>query len=172
MKYIVLIFAVAFCMVSCNDWLDVRPDTEQKDHDQFSSVTGFFDALTGCYMTMANRDAYGERMTMSNVESLANLWAVSDDMTRLADKELAKHDYSKDNARDAIAKMYDKLFNVIVQANMIIKYADEQGDVFAQESMRKVVQGEAYAIRAYCQLDVLRLFGQMPQHAQKQVSLP
>lgn len=172
MKYIVLILAVVFCLTSCNDWLDVRPDTEQKDHDQFSSATGFFDALTGCYMTMAHKDAYGQRLTMSNIESLANLWEWSEDMNRLADKELAKHDYSKDNAREAIAAIYDKLFNVIVQANMIIKYADEQGDVFPDESMRKVVQGEAYAIRAYCQLDVLRLFGQMPKNAQKAVSLP
>lgn len=172
MKQIILILAVAFCLASCNDWLDVRPDTEQKDYDQFSSATGFFDALTGCYMTMADNNAYGQRLSMTNIESLANLWAVSDDMTRLADKELAAHDYTKDNARDAIAAIYDKLFNVIVQANMIIKYADEQGDVFADQSMRKVVQGEAYAIRAYCQLDVLRLFGQMPKNAQAAVSLP
>ncbi|MDE7373724.1 MAG: RagB/SusD family nutrient uptake outer membrane protein, partial [Odoribacter sp.] len=172
MKQIILIFAAAFCLASCNDWLDVRPDTEQKAQDQFSTVSGFFDALTGCYISMVDNDAYGQRLTMSNIESLANLWATSDEMTRLADKELAAHDYSKDNARVAIAAMYDKLFNVIAQANMIIKYADEQGDVFVDESMRKVVQGEAYAIRAYCQLDVLRLFGQMPKGAQTAVSLP
>ncbi|MDE7073562.1 MAG: RagB/SusD family nutrient uptake outer membrane protein [Odoribacter sp.] len=172
MKQIILILAAAFCLASCNDWLDVRPDTEQKDYDQFSTVSGFFDALTGCYMTMADDNAYGQRLTMTNIESLANLWAVSDDMTRLADKELAAHDYTKDNARDAIAAMYDKLFNVIAQANMIIRYADEQGDAFPEESMRKVVQGEAYAIRAYCQLDVLRLFGQMPKGSQTAVSLP
>ena len=172
MKQIILILAVAFCLASCNDWLDVRPDTEQKDHDQFSTVSGFFDALTGCYMTMADNDAYGQRLTMSNIESLANLWVVDDNTTRYADEELSKHDYTKDYARDAIAAMYDKLFNVIVQANMIIRYADEQGNVFADESMRKVVQGEAYAIRAYCQLDVLRLFGQMPKGAQTAVSLP
>lgn len=172
MKQIILIFAVAFCLTSCNDWLDVRPDTEQKVHDQFSTVSGFFDALTGCYISLADNDAYGRRLTMSNIESLANLWAITDNMTRLADKELAAHDYSKDNARAAIAAMYDKLFNVIAQANMIIKYADERRDVFADESMRKVVQGEAYAIRAYCQLDVLRLFGQMPKGAQTAVSLP
>lgn len=172
MKHVILILAAVFCLMSCNDWLDVRPDTEQKDHDQFSTVDGFFDALTGCYITMAGNDVYGQRLTMSNVEALANLWSLSDNMTRYAEKELSKHDYSKDYAREAIAAMYDGLFNVIAQANMIIKYADEKGGVFADESMRKVVQGEAYALRAYCQLDVLRLFGQMPQKAQKQVSLP
>ena len=31
MKYILLITLIAFCTASCNDWLDVRPETEQKD---------------------------------------------------------------------------------------------------------------------------------------------
>ena len=172
MKYIVLILTMAFCSLSCNDWLDVRPDTEQKDKDQFSSVSGFFDALTGCYMTLADKDAYGERLTMSNIEALANLWAMTSSTSREADQELSKHDYTKDYARQALAAMYDKLFHAIVQANMIIKYADEQGHVFTDEAIRKVVQGEAYAIRAYCQLDILRLFGQMPGDAKTQKQLP
>ncbi len=172
MKYITLILAVAFCTASCNDWLDVRPDTEQKDYDQFSSVGGFFDALTGCYVTMAGDDLYGQRLTMSNIEALANLWEVKDNTSRYEELELSGHDYSKDHAREAIARIYDGLFNVIAQANMVIKYIDEKGDVFTDESMRKMVEGEAYAIRAYCQLDVLRLFGQMPQNARKQVELP
>ena len=72
MKYILLITLIAFCTASCNDWLDVRPETEQKEEDQFSSVNGFFDALTGCYMTMAGSDLYGERLMYTNIESLAS----------------------------------------------------------------------------------------------------
>lgn len=173
MKYIVLMIVFAFCLVSCNDWLDVRPETEQKDYDQFSTVNGFFDALTGCYMSMADEDAYGERLTMSNIESLANLWAMSDDHSRLADRELAQHDYTKDNARAALKAIYGQLFNVIAQANMIIKYAGEQGNVFTDKTMLKMVEGEAYAIRAFCQLDILRLFGQMPETTESwQIELP
>jgi len=172
MKYILLILALAFCTASCNDWLDVRPDTEQKDYDQFSTVDGFFDALMGCYVSMADNDLYGQRLTMSNIEALANLWEVKDNTSRYAELELSKHDYAKDHAREAIAAVYDGLFNVIAQANMVIRNADKQNGVFADESVRKMVQGEAYAIRAWCQLDVLRLFGQMPQNAQKQVQLP
>lgn len=162
MKYILLIITVVLCSVSCSDWLDVRPETEQKDQDQFSTVNGFFDALTGCYMSMADKNVYGERLTMSNIESLANLWATADDQARLEDRELARHDYTKDNARTAIKAIYGGLFKVIAQANMIIKYAGERSDVFTDASLLKMVEGEAYAIRAYCQLDVLRLFGQMP----------
>lgn len=167
---------MAFCLASCNDWLDVRPETEQKDYDQFSSVGGFYDALVGAYMTMAEADAYGERLTISNVESLAGLWYMPEkaaiNFDRLADWQLTQHDYTSDESRTAIAKMYAGLFAVVSQANMILKYADEQGDVFADRTMLAVVKGEAYALRAYCQLDLLRLFGQMPKNATRQVQLP
>ena len=52
-----LICNIAFStmLTSCNDWLDVRPETEQKEDDQFSTENGFQMALTGCYLHMANQ---------------------------------------------------------------------------------------------------------------------
>ncbi len=175
MKQILFIMMLAFCAVSCNDWLDVRVDTEQQEEDQFSSKQGFYDALIGAYMTMASQDIYGERLTMSNIESLANLWYINPEATnsRVEDEDLTAHDYETEQARSAVQTIYAKLFEVIAQANMLIKYADENRDVFAgDEATLAVIQGEAYALRAYCQFDVLRLFGQVPQGATQQVELP
>lgn len=172
MKYLYLLIVLAFCATSCNKWLDVRPDTEQKEEDQFSSVDGFYNALTGCYMAMASQDIYGERLTMSNIESLANLWYIADGSSRYEDSDLTKHDYTTDYAESAIQTMYAGLFKVITQANLIIKYAEEHKNVFSDEATRSVIQGEAYALRAFCQFDLLRLFGQMPVNASTQVSLP
>lgn len=177
MKQILFILFIAFCFASCNDWLDIRPDTEQKDYDQFSTVNGFYDALVGCYMSMANADAYGDRLSISNIEALTNIWYMPEESAqvsslRLGDYELQHRNYTGDNARDAIQAMYSALFNVIAQANMVIKYADEKEDVFADKTALAMVKGEAYAIRAYCQFDVLRLFGQMPNGGTQQVQLP
>ena len=44
--------------------------------------------------------------------------------------------------------------------------------MFTEKRIYNIVLGEAYAIRAYCQLDILRLFGQMPQNGSRQVKLP
>lgn len=170
--YILCSLLLAFCNTACNDWLDVRPDTEQKDEDQFSTASGFYDAMNGIYMSMADQDIYGERLTMTNIESLANLWKLEERSSRKEDLYLLKHDYTNTYAQTAIQTIYDKLFNVIVQANMIIKNIDERGDVILDKRVRKTLQGEAYGIRAYCQLDVLRLFGQLPQNATLQVELP
>ena len=40
-KFIGFIALLGWSAVSCNDWLDVRPDTEQKEEDQFSTYKGF-----------------------------------------------------------------------------------------------------------------------------------
>ena len=172
MKQIAYIILVAFCLTSCNNWLDVRPDTEQKDNDQFSTTSGFFDALVGCYMSLASSSLYGEKLTISNIESLANLWYVSSSSSRYEDADLAKHDYTTDNCKNVVNSVYGGLYRAIVQANMIIKYADEQSEAFTNDTLRYLVQGEAYAIRALCQFDALRLFGQLPQNATQQVMLP
>lgn len=159
-----LLTMTLFGLSSCNDWLDVRPETEQKEEDQFSTAQGFYDALVGAYMEMASRDIYGERLTMTNIESLANQWSLTETETqRYEDLYLMQHDY--DNvayAQAAIKTIYAKLFNVIAQANMLIKNIDERGEVILNPAIRYTIQGEAYAMRAYCQLDVLRLFGQVP----------
>ena len=172
MKHIYVLILLAIGAMSCNEWLDVRPDTEQKEEDQFSSEKGFYDAMTGVYMSMASRDIYGERLTMSNIESMANLWYIEDETSRYEDLYLMRHDYTSDYGRSAIETIYAKLFNTIAQANMIIKYAEERTDVFTDTTVRATLAGEAYGIRAFCQFDVLRLFGQMPQNASRQVELP
>lgn len=159
-----LVTMTLFGLSSCNDWLDVRPETEQKDEDQFATSQGFYDALVGAYMEMASRDIYGERLTMTNIESLAHQWLLTETGTsRYEDYYLMEHEY--DNvayAQAAVKTIYAKLFNVIAQANMIIKNIDERGDVILNPAIRYTIQGEAYAMRAYCQLDVLRLFGEVP----------
>lgn len=168
----VLMITIALFASSCNDWLDVRPDTEQKDKDLFTSYKGFKDALTGCYMSLASTDIYGERLSMSNIESLANLWYQFNNSTRYEDYNLMKHDYTSDYSKSAFKAIYAGLFNVIAQANMIIKNAEANGDVIEDPAVRAVITGEAYAIRAFCQFDVLRLFGQLPKGAVRQVELP
>lgn len=158
----------------CNDWLDVRPNTEQKDEDLFSNAQGFYDALIGCYMTMADRNIYGEQLSMTYIESLANLWNLPNEQTetdRLSDWAFTQHDYTLSFAENSIQTIYATLFNTIAQANMIIKNIELNGDVILDSDIRSVIEGEAYAIRAYCQLDVLRLFGQVP-NGNKTISLP
>ena len=70
-------------------------------------------------MAMGNTDAYGQKLTMSHIESLAGLWYIKEESygDQSADYYLKAHDYEQDAARKAIQAIYSKLFNIIVQAN-------------------------------------------------------
>lgn len=123
-------------------------------------------------MEMASTDAYGQRLTMTNIENLASLWYLPKSTSLYGDYELYTRDYTGDNAKSAVKSFYTSLFKTVAQANLIIKNAEANPDVFTNKSLYNVILGEAYAIRAYCQFDVLRIFGQVPTNATKQVSLP
>lgn len=172
-KYILILLATLALVTSCDNWLDVRGENIQKEKDQFENYKGFRDALTGCYMEMASTDAYGQRLTMTDIEDMGNMWYMNASESSNPERYyLYHHKYSEDDARPSIKAIYGKLFNVISSANVLIKNLEEKGGNVGDETKRAVLTGEAYAIRAYCQFDVLRLFGQIPQNATKQVSLP
>ena len=172
MAWLLMLASCSLLLSSCNDWLDVRPDTEQKEDGQFSTEKGFQTALTGCYIQMASTDAYGMRLSMTSVECLADLWYITPSSKRYAERDLSNHDYTSDYAKSAMSGIYTSLFKTIAQASLIIKNANENVGVFSEKRIHDIVLGEAYAIRAYCQLDILRLFGQMPQGGSMQVKLP
>ncbi|OFY42723.1 MAG: hypothetical protein A2X18_13625 [Bacteroidetes bacterium GWF2_40_14] len=163
--------ALLLLATSCNKWLEVKPDNQKTTKELFSTYSGFCDALNGCYIKLKNQSIYGEKLTMSNIESMAQLWRV-DQTSRPADYELMNFDYTGDNAKSAIRNIYAGLYNVIAQANMIINNIESRGSVIPEASTRAMIEGEAYAIRAFCHFDVLRLFGQLPKNATVQVSLP
>lgn len=172
-KYIIPFMALTLLTTSCSDWLDVRGENIQKEQDQFYNYKGFRDALTGCYMTMGSTNIYGEKLTMTDIENLAGLWNCDDNEESIPlQYALTNHQYTKDKAREAIKAIYGGLFKTISSANVLLKNLDEKGGNIPSAQNRDMIAGEAYAIRAYCQLDVLRLFGQMPKNGTKTVSLP
>ncbi len=166
--------ALALLTTSCGDWLDVRGENIQKEQDQYDTYKGFRDALVGCYMTLGDADIYGEKLTMTDVENLAGNWYCTSafETQQPMQYQLTNHQYDKDQARSAIKTIYGKLFTTISSANVLLKGLAEKGGNIPSTQTRDMIEGEALAIRAFCQLDVLRLFGQLPQGGTKKVSLP
>ncbi|MBR1400693.1 MAG: RagB/SusD family nutrient uptake outer membrane protein [Prevotella sp.] len=166
----------SLAFTSCDDMLDIRGENIQKEQDQFETYKGFRDALTGCYMQMGSTDIYGMNLTMTNIENMACLWYTRTEYRSTTGVQeryyLTHHDYANDYAKTAIQSTYKALFTTISSANLILKNIQEKGSNIADAKMRAVIEGEAYAIRAYCQFDVLRIFGQLPQGGTRNVSLP
>lgn len=163
---------LAFGMSSCSDWLDVKPENEERETDMFTSYQGFQDALSGCYSAMADRNLYGEKLTISDIDELACLWIEPNETDKPEWYYMYHHIYNNSTSEDVIDDIYGGLYNVVSQANIILEHIDSEGSNIASTDSRNCIQGEALAIRAFCQFDVLRLFGQVPQNSPKTVKLP
>ena len=144
-KYIVCSLCFWILCSSCNDWLDVKPQGQTEEEDMYTTYEGFKDALTGCYVKLKDRDLYGEGLTMSHIESLAQLWDLSGS-TRDADLALARYEYENTYAKSVISGIYGGLYNVIVQANSVLRHLEHGGDCIEDSVAFRVLQGEAFAI--------------------------
>lgn len=171
MKPYYLIICLAFLTASCNDWLNVTPESETEATEMFSTADGFKDALTGCYINLNTPSLYGQNLTMTNIEYLAQHWDLDANIYK-DELTLKNFDYSSDYSKSTLKTIYACLYNTIVQANIILENLNEQGNVIYDPDVRAIIQGEALALRAFCHLDILRLFGQLPQNASIRVELP
>ncbi len=173
-----LLVATAWCVMTtftaCDDWLDVKSETEDKEEDIYDSKSGFCNVLTGIYMTMADNDAYGKRLTMADIEELACLWYCNGYDYNPGYYYLRGHEYTNDYSKECVKAFYQSLFNTITQTNVLIKNIEDNSSALNGDTqLKSVIEGEAYAIRAYCQFDVLRIFGQLPNGlGTKSVRLP
>lgn len=148
-------------LTACGDWLTVSPKTEKPTKDLFTTESGFKDALIGVYIELINDNSYGEAMTMSKVEYLANFWNIT---ANSGEQALAAHNYSDGKAETIIANIYNQHYKVILGVNAILEHIDNNKSIFSKASY-ETIKGEALAIRALCHLDLLRLWGPVPTEA-------
>lgn len=159
-------------LTSCEKFLDVESETNAKEKDLFSSREGFCKALTGVYLKMAGRSLYGENLSMTVPDCMACMWHLTGGNYHADLYDLINREYENENGKALIATMYGDLFNTILQVNLILKNVQERGENIGNPDLRNLIEGEAYALRAYMQFDLLRLWGQLPQNAIEQVRLP
>ena len=157
-----------FHLQSCNNWLDVKPETEVEVDRMFENQQGFQNALTGVYLNLKNANAYGGQLMYGTIEYLAQHWEVNTNENLIA---LSRYNYMNGSVQGSISSIYSQLYAVIASANAILEQIDNKKDVF-EPGMYEIVKGEALAIRAYCHLDLLRLFGPMPTQVKSGKILP
>lgn len=145
--------------ISCNDYLNVNPKTEVTQEALFSTQNGFKDALTGVYIKMKLNKAYGRSLTMTTLEQLISNWDVTSNST---ESYIGMFDYHNSTVEAVFDGIFMQQYNTIAQINSILKELEEKEPVFTSKDLYKLIKGECLALRAYCHLDVLRLWGPLP----------
>ncbi|MCB6974846.1 MULTISPECIES: RagB/SusD family nutrient uptake outer membrane protein [Butyricimonas] len=152
-------FLVLHC--GCSDWLDVNPRTEMKEEDMYQSEKGFKNVMNGIYIQMASKELYGKNTTYYFPDLLAGYWYKTNNTT---ENYIMSYFYSNKDVEKVIKTIWSKYYTVIAHINDLIENLDKT-DVNFTYGNKELLYGEAYGLRAFLHLDILRLFGPVPADA-------
>lgn len=158
-KTLVIILCGIALLSSCNKWLDVKPSDQREREDQYSTENGFRLALSGAYYKLNGMNLYGQALTMTSTEYLAQLW--TSEVEEVLD--FMNLNWEGDYAKSQMSTTFSEMYSAIYLLNDLLIQMDVQGEqAIPDEEIRLLIQGEAYALRAFCHFDILRLFGPSP----------
>ena len=69
--YIWMVMLMLLSLGSCNSFLDIKPEGELIQDEQFKDVQGYRDAMYGIYASMAQGELFGMMMNWGLVDVLA-----------------------------------------------------------------------------------------------------
>lgn len=163
--YNILIICFLATLTGCSDWLDVTPRSQIKSEILYETEDGYKKALNGVYIQIADAKLYGKNTSMYFTDALARLWTVP---ILAADEEfnrISNFDYTNNKVEELISTIWLNYYASIAQLNdMLANLEKEDGSKF-QYNNDQLLKGEATGLRAFLHLEVLRLFGPVPDLA-------
>lgn len=162
MKIITIIVScvLAVSVVSCDDFLDVRPKAEKLEKDLFKDAQGFEDAIYGVYGSLQRDTLYGMNLTWGVPEVLAqNLYSSNSSI-----EALSKYNYTgDDNLRKIFSGIWTNAYRTIGYVNNILNQLEEWSP--SSLPLYNNYKGEMLGVRAMLHFDLLRLFASMDMSA-------
>ncbi|WP_343561622.1 RagB/SusD family nutrient uptake outer membrane protein [Sphingobacterium sp.] len=139
-------------LVSCNKFLDVRPEDRFLSNDVFKDETAVYNALNGIYLNLAKRGLYGGQLTMSTVDVMAQYYNPGAFW-----KQTADYNYKDATLQSTYSSIWRSAYVAILNVNSFLAKIDQSASV--SNERKNLLKGEAYGIRAFVHFDLLRLFG-------------
>ncbi|WP_316751491.1 RagB/SusD family nutrient uptake outer membrane protein [Pedobacter gandavensis] len=166
-QYIFLFLLIIGCCYSCKKYLDVRPKSQIKEEFIFEKEKGFMDALSGVYTLMARRELYGDNLTMSFLDVLAQRYRGERKTSPYYNA--INYNYNSDDrgsnkallpVKTTIRTIWLSSYSAIANANNILSNIEEKKSIFTGNNYN-LIKGEALGLRAFLHFDLLRMYGPM-----------
>ncbi len=152
MKYsiICLVFCALFC--SCDDFLDITPDGQQKRDELLQTKDGIEDAMYGAYASMRGSNLYGRELSIASLEIMAQTLFVKDGKGISA---LAEYDYKHSDVESLMESIWTDMYHNISNVNSVLDCGLISN---AKDYPYTLYKGEALGLRAFMHFDLMRLF--------------
>lgn len=156
---ITLLVLATAVLTSCEDWLDVSPKSQIKEEDHFSREGGYKDELTGVYTAMTGTSLYGLNLGIGFTEVLSHSYDVDANSRWYY---ASQYDYTNSTVESTITTIWSQMYNAIANLNLVIKNINKADSTKFTDNNYYIYKGEAYGLRAFLHLDLMRLFACAP----------
>ncbi len=169
-KHTILIaFLAFFFLASCEDWLDVTPQSTLKMEDLFQTQQGFTDVLHGVYIGLMDDGLYGRELTFGMLDAMAQYWTNIPGTPNHRYRHARLYQFEAGSVKPIIDNIWRKMYNQIANLNILLDHIDDDPDLFTGNNYARI-KGEALALRAFIHFELLRLFG--PVYSEETRHLP
>lgn len=156
--YTLLISGAVLCS-SCNDWLNVTPKGQVEAGELYTTSKGCNSALGGIYYTLTSSSLYGKELSYGAMDMLAQYWDVSKNASHKYYR-LAGYEYKDVSAITFFNDTWGNMYQAVTQCNALLHYLPENRDQIAYANL---IEGEAYALRAFIHMELFEMFGPVIQ---------
>ena len=156
-KYIQIIsfLLAAVTLSGCENWLDVKPETEVNEDDMFNTEQGFMDALYGIYVNMGKSDLYGG--TLQTALDMTAQYYSYYDISECPYGHYQTFEYEHPSCTAISDALWMRIYYCIGLTNNLLKYLDKPEAVQICSNY-DYLRGEALALRAYLHFELIRIF--------------
>ena len=160
MKKMINVIGLGILLSACTDWLTVQPETSMTAETLFQTDNGVKYGLNGVYtIAQSVYSPTGRLGGTGIVENMANtyLFTVNSDGEKWANHIYEETDSQKDVNQYTFLTPYTMIANLNSLLNEMVAHRNKiTPEVYA------MVRGEAFALRACCHFDLLRIYGPVP----------
>lgn len=154
-KPIAILATGLLMLTSCENFLDVEPNSQIKGDELLSNESGFKEALAGVYISMISESTYTKELRFGLLGVLASEW---DYYPTTSYQDAVAFKYDQAVPKGMIDNIWRNMYNSIANVNNIIAQIDAQKTTFTNDNYN-IIKGEAYGLRALLHFDLLRCFG-------------
>lgn len=152
-----LFFMVFMTLMSCDDFLDLQPISDETSANGYDTASQIEAALVGSYESFQSAEYYvWDNILFSDVRA-DNAYAGGDNPEIFA---IDKLEITPTNGR--LFRNWSNIYNAIAKANLVIDRIELINDPALTEERRKQILAEATFLRAYHYFTLVKLWGGVP----------
>lgn len=150
---------LATTIVSCADWLEVKPRSQEEAERLFGTEDGFKEALAGCYTILCQPELYGRELTFGTIGLLGQEWGSGGNIGSNNSREYLtrRYNYTSDAVRPYLDNVWINMYKAIANVNTLLDYTVSKKSVLTADNYA-AIRGEALALRAFVHFDLMRMY--------------